>query len=171
MLLCDARYEHSVSGAMRGTEIAHAGQEGGMTRLLRSPISLRPCYAMSGTDLAYGAISLRPCYAMSLPAPYALPTPCPVLTGRMRPQWVARGPPSGRDPNLGRPYLPETGPGLAHLYWDGQGPLYWDGVVGLLVLVCTDGSAAVCTGTRSEVCTDGAAVVGTDGTAVAVPGP
>eukprot|EP00961_Rhodomonas_salina_P171017 2305774-Rhodomonas_salina.7 len=29
------------------------------------PISLRTCYAMSGTDLAYGAICLRACYAVS----------------------------------------------------------------------------------------------------------
>eukprot|EP00961_Rhodomonas_salina_P267808 3618292-Rhodomonas_salina.1 len=30
-----------------------------------SAICLRACYAMSGTDLAYGAICLRSCYAMS----------------------------------------------------------------------------------------------------------
>eukprot|EP00961_Rhodomonas_salina_P221706 2997745-Rhodomonas_salina.1 len=47
-------------------------------------IRLRAAYAMSGTDLAYGAVSLRSCYAMSgtdlphaLPSPYARAMRCP----------------------------------------------------------------------------------------------
>eukprot|EP00961_Rhodomonas_salina_P186947 2524126-Rhodomonas_salina.1 len=31
----------------------------------RFTIGLRPCYAISGTDLAHGAIGLRACYAVS----------------------------------------------------------------------------------------------------------
>eukprot|EP00961_Rhodomonas_salina_P032704 441000-Rhodomonas_salina.5 len=34
-------------------------------RLVRPPICLRASYAVSGTDIAYGAICLRACYAMS----------------------------------------------------------------------------------------------------------
>eukprot|EP00961_Rhodomonas_salina_P080365 1081141-Rhodomonas_salina.4 len=63
-----AATEHSCYGIF-GTEKGY-----GATRRLSvarvptqgvSPISLRPCYAVSGTSLAYAAISLGPCYAMS----------------------------------------------------------------------------------------------------------
>eukprot|EP00961_Rhodomonas_salina_P303054 3941078-Rhodomonas_salina.6 len=50
-------------------------------------ISLRACYAMSGTDIAYGAISLRACYAMSgtgtFLSAYPFATRRPVLTQRL----------------------------------------------------------------------------------------
>eukprot|EP00961_Rhodomonas_salina_P151414 2038027-Rhodomonas_salina.2 len=60
-------------------------------------MSLRVCYAMSSTDMAYDTVSLRACYAMSNTKIYAtsgtnfalgaydLPTRCPVLTARISP--------------------------------------------------------------------------------------
>eukprot|EP00961_Rhodomonas_salina_P093410 1257122-Rhodomonas_salina.1 len=59
-----------------------AVRERAVKGLVPSPIFLRACYAMSGTDLAYGATRSQ-CYrqeAIGLVAPYlwsyALPTRC-----------------------------------------------------------------------------------------------
>eukprot|EP00961_Rhodomonas_salina_P118643 1597324-Rhodomonas_salina.2 len=52
-----------------------------------APISLRACYAMSGTDIAYCDIALRACYAMSHTdlayRAISRAMRCPVLTYRM----------------------------------------------------------------------------------------
>eukprot|EP00961_Rhodomonas_salina_P062717 841919-Rhodomonas_salina.1 len=59
--------------AVCGTELAYGAtrvcfQAGSSRVRSASPrISLRACYAMSGTDIAYGAICLRACSAMSGP--------------------------------------------------------------------------------------------------------
>eukprot|EP00961_Rhodomonas_salina_P014096 188828-Rhodomonas_salina.2 len=86
---------------MSGTDLAHAatvgfrslsttlalGNKGGRIDRQRSPISLRPRYAVSGTDLAYGPIRQRARYAMpstglahsAMLYAYARATRCPVL--------------------------------------------------------------------------------------------
>eukprot|EP00961_Rhodomonas_salina_P154125 2076101-Rhodomonas_salina.1 len=65
---------------MSGTELAYGATRACATAYGRSGRLLRPCYGMSGTDIAYGcyqswampgtdiasaAIAIRPCYAVS----------------------------------------------------------------------------------------------------------
>eukprot|EP00961_Rhodomonas_salina_P261626 3535963-Rhodomonas_salina.3 len=69
--LCDVRYWRSVRcDAMSGTRRMTRGSKRSSSSRpqpprVSSPISLRACYAISGTGIAYGAISLRACYAIS----------------------------------------------------------------------------------------------------------
>eukprot|EP00961_Rhodomonas_salina_P293358 3933687-Rhodomonas_salina.2 len=81
-VLCDVRYRVRLTVRC----YYQAGRHGGGLAMSLG-ISLRACYAMYGTDLAYGASSLRACYAMpgtdlahgARLSPYTLSTRSPVL--------------------------------------------------------------------------------------------
>eukprot|EP00961_Rhodomonas_salina_P154159 2076502-Rhodomonas_salina.1 len=68
----------AVAAVWRGTRLGKAEAR------YKTAISLRACYAMSGTDIGYIAIGLRTCYAMSgTELAYATcPVRCPVLRQR-----------------------------------------------------------------------------------------
>eukprot|EP00961_Rhodomonas_salina_P174842 2358474-Rhodomonas_salina.8 len=78
---------------MSGTELAYAATRPLLSTYrpsyrqqaeqVGSPISLRACYAMSGTDIAYGTIPAMRCPVQTyrtMVSPYALATRYPVLS-------------------------------------------------------------------------------------------
>eukprot|EP00961_Rhodomonas_salina_P049103 659164-Rhodomonas_salina.1 len=66
-------------------------QQAGLQQRVCAPISLRGCYAKSGTEIAYGFIGLRTCYAMSgADLPYAATRHRPTSLSRTTsPLWRA----------------------------------------------------------------------------------
>eukprot|EP00961_Rhodomonas_salina_P062130 834044-Rhodomonas_salina.1 len=88
---------------MPGTDVAYAAPASGVrychgaccyALAMRYPVLtqrmvLRACYAMSGTDIAYGATTrgvptrARSIRVWSVPSPYACATRCPILTSRI----------------------------------------------------------------------------------------
>eukprot|EP00961_Rhodomonas_salina_P301511 3940493-Rhodomonas_salina.3 len=86
------QYVDSCCYGFPGTDVAYAATSAlELTLGTIPPTVLRPCYAMSSTDVAHSAIALRPPpsqmsgshIAYSTPLSYALATRCPVLTQRM----------------------------------------------------------------------------------------